>query len=59
MSSFKRKLERAKEKENQVNIKYTYGKKPKEICPICKKHSLFMTNKDKEVYCIRCNQRVG
>ena len=32
-------------------IKNTYGKKPKGICPICKKHSIFVTNKDKEVYC--------
>ena len=23
-----------------------------------KKYSIFMTNKDKEVYCIRCNERV-
>ena len=29
--SFKRKLERNKEKENQINIKNTYGKKPKGI----------------------------
>lgn len=58
MSSLKRKFERIKEKEEQNNIKNTYGKKPKGICPNCKKHSLFMTNKDKEVYCIRCNERV-
>ena len=56
--NFKRKLERNKEKENQINIKNKYGKKPKGICPICKKNSIFMTNKEKEVYCIRCNERV-
>lgn len=56
--SFKRKLERIKEKEEQNNIKNLYGKKPKGICPKCKKHSIFMTNSEKEIYCIRCNQRV-
>ena len=56
--NFKRKFERIKEKEEQNNIKNTYGKKPKGICPSCKKHSIFITNKDKEVYCIRCNERV-
>ena len=57
--SFKRKLKRIKEKKEQINIKNLYGKKPKGICPKCKKHSIFMTNSEKEIYCIRCNQRVG
>ena len=58
MSSLKRKFERIKEQEEQNNIKNTYGKKPKGVCPNCKKHSLFMTNKDNEIYCIRCTERV-
>lgn len=56
--SFKRKLERKNEKKEQLNIKNTYGKKPKGICPRCHKHSIFMTNKENEVYCIRCNNRI-
>ena len=56
--NFKRKLERNKEKKEQFNIKNTYGKKPKGICPYCKKHSIFMKNKDNEFYCIRCDEKV-
>lgn len=56
--SFKRKLERKNEKKEQLNIKNTYGKKPKGICPRCNKHSIFMTNQENEVYCIRCNNRI-
>ena len=56
--SFLRKIERNKEKQKQNDIKKTYGKKPKGICPRCGKHSLFMTNKDGEVFCIRCDQIV-
>ena len=58
MSNMLRKLKRKEEKDKQINIKNTYGKKPKEICPRCKRKTLFMTNKDGEVYCIRCDNRV-
>lgn len=53
-----RKIKRQKEKDKQINIKKTYGKKPKGICPKCKKHSLFMTNNNNETFCIRCDKRV-
>lgn len=58
MSNMLRKFKRKEEKDKQINIKNTYGKKPKEICPRCKRKTLFMTNKDGEVYCIRCDNRV-
>ena len=56
MSSMLRQIKRAEEKKKLNEIRYTYGKKPKEICPKCKKHSLFMTNSKNEVYCICCNE---
>ena len=58
MSNMLRKFKRKEEKVKQINIRNTYGKKPKEICPRCKRKTLFMTNKDGEVYCIRCDNRV-
>ena len=58
MSNILRKFKRKEEKDKQINIRNTYGKKPKEICPRCKRKTLFMTNKDGEVYCIRCDNRV-
>lgn len=56
--SFIRKIERNKEKAKQKDIRNTYGKKPKGICPKCKKHSLFMTNTKGQVFCIRCDNIV-
>ena len=56
MSSMLRQIKRAEEKKKLNEIRYTYGKKTKGICPKCKKHSLFMTNSKNEVYCIRCNE---
>ena len=56
--SFDRKYKRLKEKKEQENIKKTYGKKPKGICPACNKHSLFMTNNKGEIFCIRCDNKV-
>ena len=53
-----KKFKKKKEKDKQINIKNTYGKKPKGICPKCRRKTLFMTNKDGEVYCIRCDNRV-
>ena len=58
MSNMLRKFKRKEEKDKQINIRNTYGKKPKEICPKCKRKTLFMTNKNGEVYCIRCDNRV-
>lgn len=58
MGGFGRKLQRAKEKKELENIKKVYGKKPKEICPKCKKHSLFYTNKDGDMFCVRCDEIV-
>ena len=58
MSSMLRQIKRAEEKKKLNEIRYTYGKKPKGICPKCNKHSLFMTNSKNEVYCIRCNECV-
>lgn len=56
--NLKRIVERNQEKKKQQEIKLTYGKKPKGICPNCKKHSLFMNNNKGEYYCIRCDKRV-
>ena len=58
MSSFIRKLERVKEKHEQENIKKVYGKKPKGVCPNCKKQSMFFTNENGETYCMRCDALV-
>lgn len=56
--NLKRKVERNQELQKLKEIRKTYNKKPKGICPRCKKHSLFMTNKDGETYCIRCDKCV-
>jgi ribosomal protein S27AE len=54
-----RKILREKEKDKLKEIRNTYNRKPKEICPKCHKKSLFMTNSKNEVYCIRCNNLVA
>lgn len=59
MSSLIRKFSRQEEKDKQINLHKTYGKKPKGFCPKCKKKSLFFTNKEGNVYCVRCNQLVA
>lgn len=59
MGGFGRKLQRTKEKKELENIKKVYGKKPKGICPKCRKHSLFYTNKNNEMFCIRCDKIIG
>lgn len=56
--SFLRKIKRAKEKESEKEVRKLYGKKPKEVCPVCHKKSLFMTNDKGEVFCLRCDARV-
>ena len=53
-----RKLKRNKEKLKLKEIRETYNKKPKQKCPKCGKKSLFYTNKDGEIYCIRCDKIV-
>ncbi len=52
-------VRRNQEKIMLKNIRKTYGKKPKDKCPICHKKSLFMKNKDGEIFCIRCNSKVS
>lgn len=59
MSSFARKIERQREKDELVNIHTMYRKKPKTMCPKCKRKSLFMTNDKGEIFCIRCDQLVN
>lgn len=56
--SLERQLKRNKEKEELKKIHKIYGKKPKELCPRCHKKSLFLINKDNEVFCVRCNEVV-
>lgn len=58
MSNMLRKIKRSQDKKEQINLRNTYGKKPKQICPRCHLHSLFLQNKDSEVYCVRCNNRI-
>lgn len=57
MKAIKRLL--IEEKQKLKEIRNTYNKKPKEICPKCHEKSLFMTNSKNEVYCIRCNNLVA
>ena len=59
MSSLLRMIQREEEKKKLIEIRKTYGKKPKIICPKCKRKSLFMTNKNNEIFCIRCDSKVG
>ena len=59
MGSLIRKLERLKDKEKQGDIKTMYGKKPKTKCPKCHKKTLFFTNNEGNVYCIRCDKLIG
>ena len=58
-NSLDREIRRRKEKEEIINIKKVYGKKPKEMCPKCHKKSIFYKNNKKEVFCIRCDKRVA
>lgn len=59
MGSLERQIKRQKEIDDLLNIRKTYGKKPKIICPKCHRKSLFMQNKDGNVYCIRCDSLVA
>ena len=59
MGSLARKFERAKDKEKQQEIKVMYGKKPKVKCPKCNKKTLFFTNNEGNVYCIRCDNLIS
>lgn len=58
-NNLSRKLERQKEIKKIEEIRTTYNKKPKQVCPKCHKKSLFMTNSKKEVFCIRCDKQVA
>lgn len=58
LMNFARKIKRNKEKEKLEEIKNTYDKKPKDKCPKCGQKSLFMSNKDGDIYCIRCDSLV-
>lgn len=53
-----RKIARTEEKKNLKNIHKVYNKKPKEVCPKCKKRSLFFTNEKNETFCVRCDKLV-
>lgn len=57
--SLSRQIERQREKKELGNIHKMYHKKPKDICPKCKKKSLFMANNKGEIFCIRCDQLVN
>lgn len=59
MSNIERKIRKQREKDELLNIKKLYGKKPKFICPRCHKKTLFMTNDKGEIFCIRCDQLVN
>ena len=59
MSNLIRKFSRQEEKDKQINLHKTYGKKPKCFCQKCKKKILFFTSKERNVYCVRCNQLVA
>ena len=56
---FARKIEREREKEKVKDIHRTYEKKPKQKCPNCHKRSLFFTNADGEIFCLRCEEKIG
>lgn len=53
-----RRIEVAVEKKQLENIRNLYSKKPTNICPKCKRKSLFITNKKGELYCVRCDKRI-
>lgn len=53
-----RKIKRNQEKNYLKVVKSTYGTKPKEKCPKCNKKSLFMKDKQGNLYCVRCNNIV-
>lgn len=63
MSNMLRRIKRqqdvAKEKIEIKNIKNTFGIKPKEKCPKCKLKTIFYTNDQEDVYCVRCEQKIG
>jgi len=59
MNSFERHIYMVEEDKKLKEIKTLYGRTPKEKCPKCHRRSLFMTNKDNEVYCVRCDSKVA
>lgn len=59
MGSLARKFERLKEKDKIQEIKTMYGKKPKQKCPKCHQKTLFFTNNEGNIYCVRCDKQIG
>lgn len=58
MSNMLRRVRRNEDKKEIMIFRKTYNKKPKIKCPKCKKKTAFYTNTQKEVYCLRCNEKV-
>lgn len=58
MSNFIRTIKKNRIKKEENEFRSVYNKKPKEKCPKCKRKSLFYKNKDDELYCIRCNEKI-
>lgn len=59
MGSLARKFKRLKEKDKLQDIKTMYGKKPKQKCPKCHQKTLFFTNNEGNIYCVRCDKQIG
>ena len=59
LKKIKRQQDVAKEKEELKNIKNTFGKKPTTKCPKCNQKTLFYTNDQDDIYCVRCEQKIG
>lgn len=59
MGSLARKFERLKEKDKLQDIKTMYGKKPKQKCSKCHQKTLFFTNNEGNIYCVRCDKQIG
>lgn len=58
MNVLQKSMKRAQEAKEVAQIKAIYKRSPKEKCPLCNKKSLFYTNKDGSVFCVRCDSRV-
>jgi len=57
--SLLRKITRSNELKKQQEVKEMFKKKPQTVCPSCHLKSVFYTNKDGEVYCVRCDKKVA
>lgn len=54
-----RSIKKEEEKKKLKEIRETYDKKPKNVCPRCHKRALFFINSKNEIYCVRCDNMVG